>query len=133
MTAPFSIPIEWLGGMDLEPDETLEIEVAGSNSAGNHHELATELSRVPDVEMVLYERKAFDIPQLIYLAGAVGGMLQGIDVAARWLSAKREKQRDVRLTIRTTQGKVELDADDLGAARDLASKLREATKKPKNR
>lgn len=125
---PFSVPLELL---HLHPDETLEVEVAGPTATWDQLELGRELKAIPALEATLVERKAIDIPQLIYLAGAAGGVLQGIDVIARWLKAKRDSKHAVRITITTTKGTVELDAANIAAARDLASKLKDATKKTK--
>ncbi len=74
----FSGPVELMH--DLNPDQLVEVEIQGERSTALQRELAEELEGIAGLETKLYSRKALDIPQIIYLAGATGGIIQGIDI-----------------------------------------------------
>ncbi len=126
MTRGFSIPLDWVGMAD---DEALEIELRSDDQTVHlQHELAQELRQLPELKVEEFVRKAIDIPQLIYIAGAAGGIAQGIDVICRWYRVKRESDKNIHITIRTAEGQADLSTDSLEDAKELAKKLTRVTK-----
>jgi len=122
----FSAQIDLVG---LDPNRTLEVEIAGPKANFLQHELATELGGIAGLEVHPVGRRAVDISQLVYLAGASGGIIQGIDVLWRWYSTKRQKGDVLNLTIRTTRGgELRLTATSLKEARRLLDDLQSILK-----
>jgi hypothetical protein len=125
----FSIPLDWV---EMTADEVVEVEVSGEDTVRVQHDLAEHLRQLPELRVKEFVRKTFDIPQLVYIAGAAGGgaggIVQAIDVIWGWYRATREK-KNVRIVIRTAEGQVVLNAETIDAARKLAEKLDRATKR----
>ena len=105
----FAGPVERMG---LDPETAVEIEVSGPQVARLQHELAGELRQVEGLQVEEYVRKAFDIPQLVYLAGAVGGVIQGLEVLRKWWRTKEQSGEKVTIVIRSRRiGEVYVSAD----------------------
>jgi len=120
----FAGPVSWMG---LDPENTVEIEISGPAATHLAAELDAELRQVDGLEVCQYIRKAFDIPQLVYFAGAVGGILQGLDILYHWYVTKHTKGEGVTIVIRTKRsGEIELDPKE---ARRLFRQLKDLLNK----